>query len=284
MNAAGSVQSTSLTDEQFDAVGQLIYSVTGIRLGPTKRYFVDKRVARAMSRSGATSFDRWWPGISRRSGRTMLQELINDLTVNETYFLREAHQFESLVENVLPRWLEQSGGRPLRIWSLPCSTGEEPYSIAMTLLESWPALSTVDVEIVASDINTTVLEAAQSGVYGERSLQRVPADLRRRYFRPVAGGRMQIASELREVIQFVPVNLSDAAAVARMGPFDVVFCRNLLIYFDAAAREAAVQHISDAMHPGGHLYLGHSESMSRISDIFETVQFPKSIAYRRPAG
>jgi chemotaxis protein methyltransferase CheR len=274
-----------LTLDQFLRVSDWVYRRTGIRFGSNKRYFVDKRIL-ACAREHEGGFESWFRAVQNGSESPEAQQLINVLTVNETYFLREDYQFSILVNGVLPKVLEagRSRGDPdhVRILSLPCSTGEEPYSIALHLIQSWPDLARVDVEIVAADINTEVLERARNGTYGSRSLQRVPAVTRRLWFDRVDGEHYQVKAEIRDVIQFTVANLSDIVTMRALRDFDVVFCRNLLIYFDELSIRRAAEALLGTLREGGYLFLGHSESMNRIAPIFQPVRFPEGIVYQRP--
>jgi chemotaxis protein methyltransferase CheR len=204
------------------------------------------------------------------------------MTVNETYFYREDYQFDALVQHVLPQIARQRPpGEPIRIWSLPCSTGEEPYSIAMQILENWKLADTYDIEILASDIDSRVLADAKAGLYSERALHRLSPKLKRQYFKP-RGENFQICDALRKSIDFSVVNVSDALAMRRFRNIDVIFCRNMLIYFDDESRRQAVETIYDSLRPGGVICLGHSESMSRMSAMFEPRKYGSTILYQRP--
>jgi chemotaxis protein methyltransferase CheR len=175
-------------------------------------------------------------------------------------------------------------GEPVRILSLPSSTGEEPYSICIRLLEEWPQIDRVDVSIVAGDIDTRVLAAARAGAYGARSLQRMPELLLRRYFVPTVGDTHRIVDELREAVDFRQINICDVLDMQSCRDYDVIFCRNLLIYFDEVSCRTAAENLFGALRPGGFVFLGHSESMSRISPIFTPRRFPEGIAYQRPTS
>ena len=164
---------------------------------------------------------------------------------------------------------------------MPCSSGEEPYSIAIWLLENWPLVDAYNIEIVGSDIDTATLEQARAGIYGKRALSRLPAPLVASYFEPCGRGRWQLIADLRESVRFSSVNLIDEASMRAAGRFDVIFCRNLLIYFDDASRRLAAHRLFDRLNPDGFLCLGHTESMSRISDRFAMARFPDAIVYRR---
>ena len=173
-------------------------------------------------------------------------------------------------------------GATLRIWSIPCSTGEEPYSIALWLMENWPQVDSYNIEIVGSDIDTRALKAAAEGIYGDRALMRLSRDIVGRYFGPVTGGNYQIDEGLRNSVEFTRANLVDTKDMTQYRDFDLIFCRNVLIYFDDASRRLAAENLYDCLRPGGYICLGHSESMSRISPLFRVSRFPDAIVYQRP--
>jgi chemotaxis protein methyltransferase CheR len=212
-----------------------------------------------------------------------IEQFINAFTVNETYFYREEHQLQCLTSDLLRERLRvRPRGTPIRIWSIPCSTGEEPYSIAMWLLENWPEVDTHDVDIVGSDIDTDVLDAARAGVFGKRALMRLPADVIERYLVRLDEEHWQVVQGLRESVSFSQVNLVEMAETRVNGRFDVIFCRNVLIYFDDASRRMAAENLYENLAPGGFICLGHTESMSRISPLFSVCRYADAIVYQRP--
>jgi len=179
---------------------------------------------------------------------------------------------------------KKKAGEPVRIWSVPCSTGEEPYSIAIWLLENWDKVDKYEIEIVGSDIDTTALRAAESGVYSERSLMRLSEDLITRYFTRLDDGRYRILPDLSDTIQFTRANIVDPAQTGVHRNFDVIFCRNILMYFDDTSRRLAAENLYESLLPGGFMCLGHTESMSRITSLFDVCRFSDAIVYRRPLG
>jgi chemotaxis protein methyltransferase CheR len=205
------------------------------------------------------------------------------MTVNETYFFREDYQLIALVDGVLDDVRRRKApGEPIRIWSMPCSSGEEPYSIAIYLLEHWPGMAEADVEIIGSDINSAVLEAAKEGVFTEYALRNTPSSIVAKYFKQVSDTSHRLIPEIRESITFTQVNLSNPDETRSYRGFDVVFCRNLLIYFDSASRREAVECLYGALNPGGYVFLGHSESMSRISSLFTISKAADALVYQKP--
>ena len=272
------------TEEEFQRLCDVLYRHTGLALTASKRYYVDRRLAERMTATGAGSFGSYFATLRAGMGGEM-ELLVNSLTVNETYYFREDHQLRCLTSSLLDRVAARKRqGEPIRIWSVPCSTGEEPYSIAIWLLENWPEVDDYEIEIVGSDIDTHALGAARDGTYGPRALSRLPPDLIAKYFHPAGEERWQIIEGLRDSILLSHVNLVDGAGMARHGLFDVIFCRNVLIYFDDASRRIAAENLYDALRPGGYICLGHAESMSRISPLFEVVRTDEAIVYRRPEG
>ncbi len=271
-----------ITAEEFRCFSEFFSQQVGMQFAQSKRYFVDRRLAERARASGCATFAQYFDLVRAAGARREVQELINLLTVNETYFFRESYQLEALVRSALPEIARHKRpGEPIRIWSLPCSTGEEPYSIAMTVLESWPESDRFRIEIMGSDVDTRVLGEAAAGVYGERSLQNVGPERRARYFRRVDAG-FEIIPELRTSIDFSRVNLSDRADMAKHRDIDIVFCRNLLIYFDDAARGAAVDAIFETLTAGGFLFLGHTENLNRLPSRFATRHLGECIVYQRP--
>lgn len=262
-------------------VCDFLYRRTGMSYGESKRYYIERRVADCIERSGMPSFAAYMALL--HADATEAERLINSFTVNETYFYREEHQLRCLGRSLLPEIVARRGpGDLVRIWSIPCATGEEPYSIAIWLLENWPLVDAYNIDIVASDIDTAALAAAEAGHYGERALARLTPELIERYFERTESGRRRIIRDLRESVRFTPVNLIDARSMAAQGAFDVVFCRNVLIYFDDASRLQSSHNLYQALAPGGFICLGHTESMARISDRFEIRRFADAIVYQRP--
>ena len=271
---------TAISDLDFRRFREFFYRRTGIFFDESKRYFVDKRLLERIDATSNDGFQSYFTFLRYQVSGEEIQELTNAMTVNETYFLREEYQFECLVNSMLPAIVRTRKAQgPIRIWCVPSSSGEEPYSVAMYLLERWPGIQTWDVEIVSSDIDTSILAAARKGRYSARSVQHLSPQWLRKYFRNIAG-EFQITDELRDAVQFTQVNLTEPAGTARYRNFDVIFCRNLLIYFDDLSRKIATDSLFQALNPGGYLCLGHSESMSRMSSLFEVCKFPEAIVYR----
>jgi chemotaxis protein methyltransferase CheR len=273
-----------VTEEELARLCDFLYRRTGMVFNEAKRYYVERRVAERMAATRSTSFPGYLARL-RADTDSEVEHFINAFTVNETYFYREDHQLRCLTNNLLGEVIQSKPyDASVRIWSAPCATGEEPYSIAIWLLENWPQVDAYEVEIIGSDIDTNTLEAARQGLFGNRAFMRLPQDLRERYFVAEGDNEWRIIEQLRDSIRFTQVNLVDRAQTAAEGKFDIIFCRNVLIYFDDASRRLAAENIYDRLNPGGFVCLGHSESMSRISPLFEVHRYSDAIVYRKPLG
>ena len=271
-----------VTEEEFARLSDFLYRRTGMVFTESKRYYVQRRVTDRMEATGATSFASYFARL-RSDLNGEIEQFINAFTVNETYFYREDHQLRCLTSDLLAeRIRRRRRSEAVRVWSVPCSTGEEPYSIAMWLLETWPQVDAYDIEIIGSDIDTRVLQAAEAGIFGKRALMRLSPELVAKYFVRLDEDRWQILEDLRGSVRFSQVNLIEAAETRAQGQFDVIFCRNVLIYFDEASRRLAAENLYENLAPGGFICLGHTESMSRISPLFEVRRFADAIVYQRP--
>ena len=271
----------TISMEDFLKFREYFYRKTGIQFDDAKRYFVDRRLIERIVATDSRNFRNYFMLLRFEASGDELQSLTNLMTVNETYFFREEYQFKCLVNSILPELTKSRKEKgPIRIWSMPSSSGEEAYSIAMYLLEYWPGINQWDVEIISSDIDTKILSQARQGRYSARSVANLPKNILAKYFRP-SGELYQICDDLRQAVEFTRVNLMNPADVRCYRGFDVIFCRNLLIYFDDLSRRQAADTFYDALHPGGFLCLGHSESMSRISSLYQARKFSDSVVYQK---
>lgn len=268
------------SDAAFGKIKSLLKQRSGIDLGDAKRMLVYGRLARRLRALSLTSFSEYLPLIDDAESDEA-KNFLNALTTNVTEFFRESHHFEFLTQRVLPETQTRRGQRKLRVWSAGCSTGEEPYSIAITLAmaggaEDW------DTKVLATDIDSDVLDHAQRGVYTLDKLGKL-SQAQLRYFQRGTGANSQLARvkpELKELIAFKQLNLLGQWQM--QGPFDVIFCRNVVIYFDVATRERLVRRFASLLMPGGYLFMGHSESLTANS-LRELEPCGKT-AYRRTEG
>jgi len=271
------------TAPEMEKLVDFVYRRTGMLFEPARHPFLEKRVQDRIAAGDCDGFDEWFGRVRFELGGQECQELINAITVNETHFYREEYQFRSMVTSMLPEIAAaKAPGERIRIWSLPCATGEEPYSIGMYLLDNWGDADRFDIEITGSDIDTDALRRARDGRYDARALQYLPPTVITRFFKKVGADTWQICDALRGSVEFTTANLA-APPISVAGPVhDLVFCRNLLIYFDDVSRRRAAEALYDCIRPGGFLCLGHSESMSRISPIFNVRVFKDAIVYQKP--
>ncbi|MEJ0093867.1 MAG: protein-glutamate O-methyltransferase CheR [Methylocella sp.] len=271
----------SLSATDLERLCDFLYRRTGMLFGESKRYYIARRLAERMVETATDTFSAYFAYL--RTDALEAERLVNSFTVNETYFYREDHQLRCMTASLLPAIVaKRNPGDRVRIWSVPCSTGEEPYSIAIWLLENWAMVDAYNIEIVGSDIDTRVLDDARRGEYGERALSRLPGKIIADYFEPLPDGKRRIIQDLKESVAFRAANLVDAATTAPEGLFDIIFCRNVLIYFDEASRILAARNIYASLNPGGFACLGHSESMTRIVDSFVVRRFDDALVYQRP--
>jgi chemotaxis protein methyltransferase CheR len=253
-----------ITEGEYRKFCEFFYRATGISFGDNKRYFVDKRLIDRIEKTGLLNFADYFDKLRRRDATPEIERLINLLTVNETYFYREEHQFECLVHGILPE-LTAKRRRGERI-------------------RNWSQVDDYDIEIIGSDIDTNALLAAEAGVYDKRSLHRLTPDMTRRYFTAAGHDRYRLIEDIRGSVSFTQINVSDPVAMRAFGHLDVIFCRNMLIYFDDASRLKTIECFYDSMVGGGFICLGHSESMSRISSLFKVRTFPQAIVYQKTGG
>jgi len=267
--AAARIREFAFGNEDFEALRQLVKQVTGIHLSEQKRELVYGRLARRLRALGLTSFAQYRKVLDDDSGQELV-EFCNAITTNLTSFFREPHHFDYLRDQLLqPLARDAAGTRRLRIWSAACSTGEEPYSIAMTLLESLPDLRRWDVRILATDLDSDVLARARRGVYAEDRVKNLSAQRRDRFFnqkREGDGLYYEVAPALRELITFKQLNLMHPLPMR--GPLQAIFCRNVIIYFDKETQRELFGRISQLQRPGDLLFLGHSESLFKVSEVY----------------
>ena len=253
----------TLAQADFERIRQLIYQRAGISLHAGKQAMVYSRLARRLRETRHASFTTYLQWLEKGAPDSEWQEFINCLTTNLTSFFREEHHFHALVDDLRAR-----AARPIRIWCNAASTGEEPYSLAMTAVETL-GLS-AQVKLVCSDIDTNVLEAARRGVYGADARGLSPERLRRHFLRGTGAnaGSIRVKPELARMIEFRSFNLMSRDWGTLGDPFDIVFCRNVMIYFDAPTQRKVLERMHGVIKPGGLLYVGHSENFTESRDLF----------------
>jgi chemotaxis protein methyltransferase CheR len=268
--------------EQFQRLSQQIYQKLGLYFDERKIYFLKKRVEKRMEVLGILDPRDYVFMVSYadKDGSEM-QALANLVTTNETYMFREYDQLQAFANHCLPEVLsakQARGDRSLRIWSAGCSSGEEPYTLAMIVQDVFPQAQSWDCEIVATDIDENMLRRVAAARYGARSVGDVPAEYRDKYLAQ-DGEEWVVRKRTAALVNARHLNLSDRMAMRSMRGFDFIFCRNVLIYFDDLSRKAVVDHFYNALNKGGYIFLGHSESVGRATTAFTLKRFETHLVY-----
>ena len=268
----------TLTDKEFAQFQSLIYQQVGISLDTPKKTLLVSRLGKRLRELELTSYQAYYDCISGEGGEEELTQLLDLISTNKTDFFREPIHFDFLREQVIP---EVQDTRKLRVWSSASSSGEEPYTIAMTLCDAIPARNQWDIKILASDISTRVLSKAASGIYEEERVGQLPQDLVRRHFlrgKGAQAGKLKIRPNLAQMITFRRINLMDPSFPIRT-PLDVIFCRNVMIYFDRLTQTTLIEKFYRYLRPGGYLFIGHSESLQWIDHQFT---YLRPTIYQKP--
>lgn len=255
--AKSSISDQAMSNDEFVRFSKLVYTLTGIVIKEHKREMIHSRISRRLRALNIATFSDYLALVEGPSGQKEFGELINAVTTNLTSFFRENHHFEHLRDVMLAPAAAAQASR-FRIWSSACSSGEEPYSIAMTAAES-PASKLSNLKILATDLDTNILSRAASGLYAADRVKPIAEGQRRRFFAEAPGGEFAVRDEVKRLIAFKQLNLLQDWPMS--GPFDVIFCRNVLIYFDAETKRRIVDRMAALLRPEGALYLGHSESL-----------------------
>lgn len=285
-----STELEDLRDPAYLRIRDLIYHISGIYQPDEKLYLLASRCTRRMKALNVRNPAEYLDHLTTRGNReTELRLLLNEITIGETYMFRSPPQLDALRNVILPQLIQSKsalGFKRLRLWSAGCSTGEEPYTLAMFLLEeSAKLLSGWTFDILATDLNDNSLSAAKAGVYGDYALRSTSELLKRKYFKPFDQKHLQVSDQLKSVIRFDRVNLHDDSKMTFLKGIDLIFCCNVLIYFDLNSKRKVMQHFYANLLPGGYLFLGHAESLYQVDDRFQLVHFPGAIGYwKAPAG
>jgi len=272
-----------MTDVQFDRLRRIVYERSGIRFQDNKKYVLEGRLTRRLEELEFDNFDQYLTFISAGPyQQEEFQEMFNRITINETSFFRNVPQLEVFESIVLPRLLEaRRAAKTLRLWSAACSTGEEPYTLAIQVHRTLGVrLANWKIEILGTDISEKVLLAAQAGRYANYAIRNAPAIVIRRYFRQV-NGFYQIDPTIQSMVRFERLNLKDAFAARRFGVWDVIFCRNVMIYFDNTMRRQCVRLFHNQLADDGVLFVGHSETLRNLDVAFEPTTESAAFAYTK---
>lgn len=264
-------EASVLTAEEFRRVGKLLYQQSRIALHPGKEELVRSRLTKCLRRMGVDSFTEYLDRVEADKSTRELALMVDLLTTNKTSFFREGAHFDYLSQNVIPELV--ASGESIRMWSAGCSTGEEPFTMAMLLHGVIPRIESHDVRVLATDISARVLDRARDARYAELTIREIPPGIARTYLAPVSeGGNLtyRVRDDVRALVHFAQLNLMAAWPMRRQ--FQVIFCRNVMIYFDRETQQRLVQRFWEALAPGGHLFVGHSESLTSLEHRFHYVR------------
>ncbi|MDA8414791.1 MAG: protein-glutamate O-methyltransferase CheR [Desulfobacteraceae bacterium] len=273
-----------MSDEEFCLLRDSVYSHCGIYFDNESKYILEKRLAKRLTALNLTSFRDYYHYLKyNRKKDQELMDIMDILTTNETYFFREAYQLKAFTDEVIPELLKRkalSGNRSLRIWSAGCSTGEEAYTIAM-LLHGKAELQGWKIEIVGTDISQRVLQHARRAVYGKSSFRATDEKDVKQFFVEQEDG-LKVCNEIRDLVSISHLNLFDVNRMIMLGKMDLIFCRNVIIYFDLAAKKRVVESFFNTLYEGGYLLLGHSESLMNVTTQFTLRHFKNDMIYQKP--
>ena len=272
----------TISAEHLEKLGQQIYRKLGLYFDDKKNYFLKTRVAKRMAALGMDDPNDYIFMVSYADTDGLeMQELANLVTTNETYMFREYDQLQGFANYCLPEVLsakQDRGEKSLRIWCAGCSSGEEAYTLAMIVQEVFPQSQSWDCKIVATDIDENMLRKVASARYGQRSVNDVPQEYRDKYL-IAEGDEYVVRRRTAALVEARHLNLNDRMALRAMRGFDFIFCRNVLIYFDDLSRKSVVDHFYNALNPGGYIFLGHSESIGRVTTAFKLKRFENHLVY-----
>lgn len=273
-----------MSDDEFRIIRDSIYSHCGIYFDDDSKYLLEKRLARRLSALSLNNFREYYHFLKYdRNKDQEMTDIMDVLTTNETYFFRESFQLAAFTDEIIPELIlvkSARGDRTLRIWSAGCSTGEEPYTIAM-LLRDMPALRGWKIEIIGTDISQRVLQHARRGVYTKLSFRATEEGYIKRFFYEYDSG-LKVTDDIREMVTISHLNLFDKTRMMMLGKMDIIFCRNVIIYFDLAAKKRVVEEFHRSLNDGGFLLLGHSESLMNVTTLFTLRHFKNDMIYQKP--
>lgn len=274
----------NISQEDFDNIRHLIRERSGISLAATKLGYLVSRLAHRLRETNSETAKEYYFFLKYDSrGPSEIDNLIELITVGETFFFRHQEQLDDFSNQALPRILQQRKlMQPLSIWSAGCSTGEEAYTLAIMLIENNCKLELDSINIVASDINTSSLHAAREGVYDAYSVRNVPRRLLAKYFEKTTSGKYLLSPMIKDVVKIASINLMDQKSTGRMKNVDCIFCRNVMIYFEDSEKKRCAENLYESLNDDGFLFLGHSESLGRITNLFEPYRLGHTVVYRKP--
>jgi chemotaxis protein methyltransferase CheR len=283
-----SVKSDKTVDPVYRQIRDLVYKISGIYKAEEKLYLLADGCGRRMKVLAVRTPREYWDHLTATPNRDgELRHLLNEITIGETCLFRSQPQLDALRKIILPEIVAEKTTRiikKLRIWSAGCSTGEEPYTLAMNMLEeSDRLLKGWTVEIIATDLNDRSVETAKAGIYGDYALRTTTDYFKRKYFSTIDEKKLQVRPEVKKLITFSRLNLQDDSKMLFMKGMDLIFCCNVLIYFDGPSKSKVIHHFFSNLNFGGYFFLGTSESLMKLNDQFHLIHFPGAIAYWKPS-
>ena len=280
----GPLPNQTMSIQDFLSIREFIYGRTGIFFSESKQYFLENRLNRRLQEVDIASYRDYLGLLQSQQGKEELKQLFNEITTNETSFWRNPPQIEAFQRIVLPEaaaLARARGASRLRLWSAACSSGEEPFTLAMICVEGRELLRGLTVEILATDISEKVLAQAREGLYGSYTLRNLTPVQVKAHFEPAGADTFQVRPELKQLVTFKNFNLVDYASYRTLGSFDVIFCRNVLIYFDDAVKAKVIKGFHETLAPKSFLLVGHSESIHSFNVGFDLMHFSKAMGYRK---
>ncbi len=273
-NLPNAIAAMTITDQEFDQIRSLVYDRFGITLNDGKRTLVIGRLQKLLKTEGIRTFKDYYDSILTDTTGRVLSKFVNRMTTNYTFFNREKEHFEFFSKTALPKvvtQLEQKKEKKLRVWCAACSTGEEPYMLAMLMQDFFGhRYKEWDAGLLATDISSRAISVAKAGIYADERVEKIPGHLSRRYLKRIRGGDWAVSEEIKREVCFRRFNLMNTTFPFKEG-FDIIFCRNVMIYFDKATRESLIKRFYQFTKPGGYLFIGHSETMDRKQQLYKNI-------------
>lgn len=276
---------SEMTQLQFEQWRKFIYEKTGIYFQDNKKYLLESRLLKRVLHLKLSSYDEYFKLLSNGfNNKAELRYFYDTITINETFFFRNTGQLDAMVQKIIPEIIlnnQKAAKQKIRIWSAACSSGEEAYSVAIMLNEFIkPKFPNITFEIIGTDINQTVLDTAVRGIYGDYAIRNIPIQYLKKYFKQI-DGLYEFNIDLKSIVTFKNANLFDSNDMMFMNNFDLIFCANVLIYFDTTSKIKVVNQLYKSLNRGGYLFIGFSETLHGISKAFTVVSFPKTVGYKK---
>lgn len=274
----------TMSDNTFRELRDVIYQLSGIYYTDSKKYLLEGRISKRVIERKLNTFEEYIEFLKSPYSRQEMNQLFEVITINETYFFRAEQQFEALEKTIIPELLKSRTGNSnpyFRIWSAASSSGEEAYTIAILVNEKIkPFFPKVQFQIIASDISNTALESARRGIYKEYAVRNIPPAYLNKYFKK-QGTTYILSDEIKNMVKFFNINLYDQVQTHSITNCDIIFCCNVLIYFDIPSKQQVISYLYDALNKEGYLFIGYSESLHGISKAFKLIHLPKAMAYKK---